>query len=234
MKNFSLSPRLNAVLDFLSASGNCQTLADIGTDHAHLPIEACRANLCRTAIACDIVPGPLKMAEQNIQAAEFSQRIQTRLGNGLAPLAENEADHIVIAGMGGMRIIEILTAEPEKARHARLILQPQHDMEELRRFLHANTFEITGETLVREGSRFYVVIAAQVSQTAQPYTNAEYFLGRFDSKSQNAEIFDYFSQKRDAIMGYIASLNNNAARKQAKQRIKWLEDIINAHSTMDN
>ncbi|MCL1845538.1 MAG: class I SAM-dependent methyltransferase, partial [Defluviitaleaceae bacterium] len=126
-----LSPRLAAVL---SCVEKCGVLADIGTDHAYLPIEAVRAGLCERAIACDVSVGPLEFAARNIRAAGLCDEtfcneaddnswqtyglIETRLGDGLAPLAADKADCIVIAGMGGMKIIEILQAEKKRAKRA--------------------------------------------------------------------------------------------------------------------
>ncbi|MDR1664352.1 MAG: class I SAM-dependent methyltransferase [Clostridiales bacterium] len=153
-----LSERLQAVLGFVRG----KTLADIGADHAYIPIAACQSGLCETAIACDIKPGPLGKAAENIKAYNLESRIQTRLGAGLTPLHTGEADCIVIAGMGGMNIIEILTASLETAKAAkRLVLQPQRDLPKVKAALSAMGFLIEDEKTAREGDRFYPVVAAR-------------------------------------------------------------------------
>ncbi|MCL2388580.1 MAG: class I SAM-dependent methyltransferase [Defluviitaleaceae bacterium] len=221
--------RLTAILNCID---KCETLADIGTDHAYLPIEAINAGLCERAIACDIGIGPLKMADFNIQTAGLQNRIETRLGDGLAPLQEGEADCIVIAGMGGMRILEILSAEPNKAKNAKLILQPQHDLEELRRFLHANKYNIIEEKLAWERSRFYVIMVARFLSSTEneiaPWTDAEYFLG----KIANAQ--PYYQEMHKKITGYIDSINDETAHALAKKRLKWLEEGMNGYSRVDS
>ena len=169
-ESYNLSPRLQAVMDFVG--GGVSILADIGTDHAHLPIAAVRHGLCGSAIACDLNPGPLAIAGGNIRDAGLDGKVETRLGNGLLPLLPGEADCIAIAGMGGMRIWGIIVEGINQARQAsRLILQPQHDTVLLRKNLHGAGFEIYDEAIVREvvGGRehFYAVVAAR-------YTGGDY------------------------------------------------------------
>ncbi|MCL2198169.1 MAG: class I SAM-dependent methyltransferase [Defluviitaleaceae bacterium] len=213
------------LLTILSCIGKCDVLADIGTDHAYLPIEAIREGICKTAIACDISEGPLNIAKKNIDDAGLSDRIQTRLGDGLAPLCEDEADCIVISGMGGMKIMEILSAMPVKAR---LILQPQHDLEELRRFLHKYMYNILEEKLAYERGRFYEIIISQKSEKILPYTDAEYFHGRIKCP----HFLPYLREKRDKIKEYIHSVSHNS---KEHKRLKWLEEKCqNGNSTVDN
>ena len=230
-----MTPRLRALLDCVE---KCKILADIGTDHAYLPIEAIRKNICERAIACDIVPGPLNIASQNIRAAGLQARIETRLGDGLNPLSQNEADCIVIAGMGGMNIINIISAAQKKCQGdgsvdnaPRLILQPQHDLEELRRFLHKNLYNIIEEKLIRERERFYVILISQRANENEiaTYTDAEYFTGKIISP----HFTDYLREKHKKISGYINSVSDEKSRELAKKQMKWLEEA-NVHNKVDN
>jgi len=214
-----LSKRLHTVLGQV---GSCDVLADIGTDHAYLPIEACNANICKTAVACDVNQGPLQSAQANIKEAGHTGRIETRLGNGLEPLNKNEADCIVISGMGGMRIWDILQQDPNKARYAsKLILQPQHDLEALRRKLHSAGFEITDEKLVLEDARFYVILQAAYTGKITTWKNHEYFLGKF--LTYEPFFAQYLQYNHEKISRYIQSINDCDAKQQAEQRMKWLE-----------
>jgi tRNA (adenine22-N1)-methyltransferase len=77
----------------------CHTLADIGTDHAYIPIYAVKNQLCEKALAADLREGPLKMALENIRRCGTADKIEIRLGNGLEPIIYNEIDVIVVAGM---------------------------------------------------------------------------------------------------------------------------------------
>ena len=217
----ALSLRLSTILNLARGSN---TLADIGTDHAYLPIEACAANLCNTAIACDINKGPLETAAANIRAAGLSNRIQTRLGDGLAPLNTNEADCIVISGMGGMRIWNILQNEPEKARYAKkLILQPQHDLEELRKNLHGSGYDITAEELVIEDSRFYVILVVAYTDEVTQWTEQEYFFGKH--LAQSRDFLRYLHYHQDKIARYIQSISDGDTRQLAEMRLKWIESV---------
>ena len=100
-----LSPRLLKIAKCI----DCDTLADIGTDHGYIPIFAMNNGLCKKAIACDINKGPLLSAKENIELYNLSDKIETRLSNGLLSLSPMEADTIVIAVMGGLLIRDILT-----------------------------------------------------------------------------------------------------------------------------
>jgi len=217
-----LSRRLMTVLDLVR---KCEILADIGTDHGFLPIEACNMWLCEKAISCDINKGPLEVAKANIAAAGLSQRIETRLGDGLRPLGDNEADCIVISGMGGMRIWSILQAEPKKASFAKkLVLGPQHNIPELRKNLHGMRYEIFEEKLVYEDSRFYVILAAAHTGKVKAWTEQEYYLGKYLHNSEN--FVKYLRYHEEQITGYIDSLNHHNSRQLAEKRLSWIREFL--------
>ena len=135
-------------------------LADIGTDHAHLPVWLVKEGVCPRAVAADIRIGPAAAARRSVEAAGLEERIDVRVGDGLAPLCPGEADDIVIAGMGGETIASILGAAPwTKDGRYRLILQPMTRHECLRRFLLTGGFDILSEQIVQEGRRRYLVLA---------------------------------------------------------------------------
>jgi len=215
----ALSLRLQAVLDLVRHS---KILADIGTDHAYLPIEAVRAGLCQKAIACDINKGPLEIAAANIEMAQLSDRIETRLGDGLAPVHQNEADCIVISGMGGMRIWNILHTQQAKAQFAKkLILQPQHNLEELRRSLHDTGYEIRTEKLIYEDSRFYVILLAGHTGKISTWTEQEYFFGKHITESPH--FLQYLEYHQSKIARYIQSIKDDDTRQSAETRLKWIK-----------
>ncbi len=136
-------------------------VADIGTDHALLPVWLLQNGRCPAAVASDIGEGPAAAARRTVSGAGLESAISVRVGDGLASLLPDEADDIVIAGMGGETIAEILSAAPwvADARY-RLVLQPMSKPERLRRFLAENGFEIIEEDVVAEGERLYIVMTA--------------------------------------------------------------------------
>ncbi len=153
-----LTPRLALCADM--ASGG-KYIADIGCDHAMLPIALVRRGALR-ALACDIRPGPLARAKQSIARAELGNVIDTRLCDGLGGVLPGECDTITICGMGGETIAGILRAAPWTACGQHLIvMQPQSRAEALRTFLAESGYGIEAESLAREGNRLYCAIAAR-------------------------------------------------------------------------
>ena len=136
-------------------------LADVGTDHAHLPVALIEQGRVTSAVATDIIPGPVASANRTVTEAGLSDRIDVRLGDGLAPIGPDEADDIVIAGMGGENIAAILGAAPwVKNPRFRLILQPMTRPEVLRRFLAENGFAIEREVTTKDGIHHHVTMQA--------------------------------------------------------------------------
>ena len=135
-KKLELTPRLRLLADWVPPGAR---LADVGTDHAYLPVWLVQNGVCPAAIAADLRPGPLEAARRHVAAAGLEDRISLRLGDGLAPVFPGEADDIVIAGMGGETIAAILSAADWLAdARLRLVLQPMSRAEETRRGLLKN------------------------------------------------------------------------------------------------
>lgn len=153
-----LSPRLACVAGFVSPGG---CVCDVGCDHAYLSIYLLLSGRVPSAIAMDVRPGPLAIAAEHIAGAGLQDRIETRLSDGLAALEPGEADSIVLAGMGGVLMRQILIEGYGKACSAKeWILQPQSDVTGVRRFLRESDFAIETEELVWDRRKLYVVIRA--------------------------------------------------------------------------
>lgn len=151
-----LSKRLQGVADLIS-SGGC--IADIGTDHAYIPIYLMQKKLARSAIAMDVNEGPLERAKEHIVEAGLADKITLRLSNGLEKLAPGEADTMVAAGMGGGLIIRILTEGEKTAFSFReCILQPQSELEKVRKFLLSSGYQIEKEKMVLDDGKYYTMM----------------------------------------------------------------------------
>lgn len=148
-----ITPRLEMILRHV----NGKICADIGTDHAYVPIELAKRGV--RVIATDIMPGPLSIAEENV--AKSGVDVELRLGGGLEPVNMNEVDTVIIAGMGGEMIEKILSEAPEKAQGVTLILQPMNRQYELRTFLMENGYRIISEDISVEGFKVYNLIVAK-------------------------------------------------------------------------
>lgn len=154
-------------------------VADIGTDHAYLPAYLIENNICPSAIAADIGKGPLENAKKVVSTSPLlSEKIQLRLSDGLEKISPDEADDIVIAGMGGILISEILTNAPwVKDEKKRLILQPMSHAEDVRKYLCENGFEIIKEKASTDGKHNYILIVAEFRNKANDKDEAFYYKG---------------------------------------------------------
>jgi tRNA A22 N-methylase len=153
-----LSDRLEKICALI---GPGERVADIGTDHALLPIALYERGVTRALILSDVKPGPLEKARVNIGRRLPGVVFDSRLGGGLAPYAHGEVDVAVMAGMGGRLIADILSADPAKARSfGRFVLQPRNAADKLRVRLAALGFVITDEILATEGRFICEILCA--------------------------------------------------------------------------
>ncbi len=153
---FQLAPRLRCCALMLRPD---RRMADIGTDHAYLPIWAIRQGMTSYAIASDINSGPLDAARRNVLRYRTSEKMEIRLSDGLQAFSPDDADDIVVAGMGGELIAKILAGAPWlKSPEKRLILQPMTRAGELRNFLAQEGYLVIKETAVEDGGRIYAVM----------------------------------------------------------------------------
>ncbi|MCD7817820.1 MAG: class I SAM-dependent methyltransferase [Lachnospiraceae bacterium] len=170
-----LSKRLLAVAGMVSQGG---ILADIGTDHAYIPIYLVEKNLVSGAIAADVNPGPLARAAEHIREHGLEFRIETRLSDGLSALEAGEAESIVIAGMGGALTIRILREGFDRLNdHTELILQPQSEIPQVRTYLLQNGFCIIQEDMVLEEGKYYPMMKAARLPAARQSESQEFFAG---------------------------------------------------------
>lgn len=137
-------------------------IADVGTDHAYLPIYLAKNGHIERAVAVDINPGPFASARDAVLRTGMADVIDVRLGNGLQVITPGEVDVAVIAGMGGMTMIQIMEASRSVLQTlSRLVLQPMVSIPQVRKWLQANGWCIVDETIVQDEGRLYEVIAAE-------------------------------------------------------------------------
>ncbi len=169
MLKIRLSARMTALAGMVTGGSR---LADVGCDHGYLPIWLCQEGRIPSAIAMDVKPGPLSRAEEHIREYGLDGRIETRLSDGLTALGENEADTVLIAGMGGMLMRRILTDRPIPESVTELVLQPQSDIAEVRRCVREIGFCIVDEDMVYEDGKYYPMM--KCGRGASPeYTELE-------------------------------------------------------------
>lgn len=153
-----LSDRLQKIADFIEQG---ESVADIGTDHGFLPIALWEMGKSPHVILSDINSGPLEKARINIEKHCPEKEFDIRIGSGIRTIEPGEVDAVVIAGMGGLLIAEILGDDPERSKsYRKLILQPRNAPDKLRAWLLENGFSIQDESLVRERKYICEIILA--------------------------------------------------------------------------
>lgn len=219
-RQYTLSPRLAVCASFVRPGS---VVADIGTDHALLPVWLVREGIAPSAIASDINEGPISRARQNIERCGMNDRVTAIVADGLRGIAPGQVGDIVIAGMGGDLIAAILSAAPwVKDGSLRLILQPMSHAERLREYLFENGFEVEKEQAVRDAGRVYSVMAARHTGQAA-YTEAMLYGGLLIGSDDPAAV-EYLSRTASSLRTKAAGLRAGGEGEQAKQA----EDIAEA------
>ncbi len=199
-------------------------LADIGTDHAYLPAALILDGTVPCAIAADLRKGPLENAEATVKNYGIAEKVQLRLSDGLKCVDPSEVDDIVIAGMGGILISEILKATPWlKNENIQLILQPQSHDETLRKWLWDNGFEITKEDACFEDSKTYICMAAVYTGRKSEHSEAEILLGGFSKKTDEVSV-SFCEKKLHRIKVRLEALKKSDPENE---EIRTLEKILN-------
>ena len=136
--------------------------ADIGSDHAYLPVYLVSRGLCPRVIAADLREKPLQNARLHVEKYGLAGKIELRLSDGLSRFAPGDAEDFIFAGMGGTLMAELLGRAPWLRDPAkRLILQPMTHAEDLRRFLTESGFAILREDACRDSGRIYIAMCAE-------------------------------------------------------------------------
>lgn len=210
-------------------------LADIGTDHAYLPVYLLQEGKITSAIAGDIAQGPCKAAENTVAMYNMKTKVQVRLGSGLSVLSPNEVNCISIAGMGGSSMVEILSADLEIAKSAeRLILQPQTGAAGLRKWLLANDWEIVEEELVWENKRLYEIIAAErVHSLQKNYSQAELEIGPILLAKQHPLLKDQFAKQLDTYNKQLCFMEKSVTAVQTEKYLQ-LKKMVEELETLEH
>ena len=220
-----LSKRLQTIADFVKKDA---VVADIGTDHAHIPIYLIKNNIISKAYACDINKGPLEKAKENINYYGV-KNIELRLSNGLEKLKSDEADTVIIAGMGGELIIDIL----EKGRRffeskRKFILSPHTKIDEVRKFLLSNGFEITKEDMCIDEGKFYTVIEVKYTENKEMYSETELLYGKYLIENKHPVLLRFLKKEEAKYISILLNIGLNEERKtEFRHRLDIIKETIN-------
>ena len=227
-----LSKRLMKIASYVNY---CEAIADIGTDHGYIPIYLVKNNKCNSAIASDINKGPIEKASTNIRFEGLSEKIKCLLGGGLKPLKLGEVNGVIIAGMGGNLIRDIILEDIEKVKlYDFLILQPAQNPEVLREFLYNNNFEILNEDLILDDGKFYELFKVKYNENAKKINikdEISYEISSILLESNNSLVNDYIKskiKKYENIISYIKDDTSLAKKKKdiLNEKINKLKEMI--------
>lgn len=223
-----LSYRLNKIVQKVTQNG---IIADIGTDHAYIPIFLYKNNKIKSGIACDISKGSLQKAKDNIKKYNLQGKIQTRLGNGLEKISlQDNIDTVIIAGMGGMLMIDIL----EKGKYIlenvkELILQPQKDIDKVREYLHKNNFKIIDDEMLKDDGKYYTIIKSIKGKEDILYKKEEYVFGRFEINNKCQILKEYIEDqlyKMEIVLKNIKETNIQNRILEIEDNIKTYKEVL--------
>ncbi|MDO4534244.1 MAG: class I SAM-dependent methyltransferase [Clostridium perfringens] len=219
-----LSKRLMKIASYVD---NCETIADIGTDHGYIPIYLVKNKVCKKAIASDINKGPIEKAKTNIRFEGLSKSINCLLGPGLRPIKIGEVNGVIIAGMGGNLTRDIILEDIEKVKlYDFLILQPAQNPEVLREYLYTNNFEIINEDLIFDEGKFYELFKVKYSENHKKIDIKDEIFYEISSillENKNPLIDSYLKSKIERyenIISYIKEDTSLAKEKRDALRIK--------------
>ena len=221
-----LSPRLYKVASLVPKGAK---IADVGTDHAYLPIYLMENGIAKSAVATDIHKGPIDAANSNIAAAGVGG-IKTILCDGLNSVSPDEADTVIIAGMGGDTIAHILSeAAWLKSADKLLILQPMSSADSARIYLAQNGYKVEKEVCVEDGGRVYPVMTARFCGKCREISFYEAQIGITDQNPTDAE-YKYLYSVYTSLYKKAESIKDiprlEAEYQKTDQAAKKLENIL--------
>lgn len=215
-----LSKRLQTIADFVKKGA---VVADIGTDHAHIPIYLIKNNIISKAYACDINAGPLEKAKENINYYGV-KNIELRLSNGLEKLKTDEADTFIIAGMGGELITYILDrGQGFLDKKNTFILSPHTKIEEVRNYLLRKGLKILKEDMCIDEGKFYTVMEVKCTENKEMYSEAELLYGKYLIENKNPVLLRFLKKEEEK---YLSILSNTGLNEDRKKELRHRLDII--------
>ncbi|MFG6148495.1 tRNA (adenine(22)-N(1))-methyltransferase [Halobacillus sp. B23F22_1] len=227
-----LSKRLETVAEFLQKPIR---FADIGSDHAYLPCYVCQNEPEAFAIAGELNRGPYLSALEEVNNRQLTHQIEVIQGNGLEVI-DNRVNQIVIAGMGGPLIKEILDKGKDKLTHvSKIITQPNIDARSIRKWLIDHEYNLVNEVILEESGHVYEILVAEKGNPKSNYDEKmlelQLWLGPHLLREKNSAFCKKWEEekaKKQRIVGQMkrASEPDFKKIKQFEKEINWLEEVL--------
>ncbi|AMA72375.1 MULTISPECIES: tRNA (adenine(22)-N(1))-methyltransferase [Aneurinibacillus] len=231
-----ISKRLQTIGDMVKKGS---IVADIGSDHAYLPTYLVQKRIALRCIAGEVNYGPWQAAVRQVQAAGLTDKIDVRLGDGLAVVALGEVDTICIAGMGGSLIASILEAGAEKLSGvSQLLLQPNVAAPIVRRWLLEHGFQLSREKILEEDGIIYEILEAVPGDPILPYRNRDKKLedlleiGPYLWEEKSPVLRKKLVQEQEKLkavqhqLQYAKSPEAEHKKREVQKKLAWMEEMI--------
>lgn len=220
-----LSRRLKAVADSVT-KGN--RVADVGCDHAYISIYLVENDIAPYVIAMDVNKGPLSRAKENIKRRKYEDKIETRLSDGLEKMVPEEADTVLLAGMGGVLMIKILDEGKDVVSSAKeLVLQPQSEIPLVRKYMHSIGYKIKEEQILMDEGKYYVVIKAIKEDNIEVYEKEVFYqYGKLLLEEGSALLLEFLQNEKRVKTEVMKTLKENPSEKSLKRLEEILTEVM--------
>ena len=211
----------------------CDVIMDVGTDHGYIAIELIKRNLADKVIASDINKDPLNKAKLNVSLEGLSNKIELRLGGGLTPVKENEVNGVLIAGMGGNLIRDILENDIKKVKNMDyLVLQPAQNPEVLREYLYISDYEIIDEDVCLDEGKYYEVFKVKYKENNSTKLENIFYEVSPMLLNKKSDVFkEYLYEKIDKYKKVKSFIKDNtehalSRKKELDSKIEIIENLL--------
>lgn len=199
-------------------------VADIGCDHAYLPIILTENRISKKCYAMDNKKGPLEAAKKNIVERGFQEDIVTILSDGFDKLPD-DVDTVVMAGMGFATVKTIIQNDIEKAKKLkRIVIQVNKQVEQLRRWLNEQSFSIVDEKIVEDGFIYQIVVVT--FGTKNDYNDDDYMFGPLLKMEKSDCFVQYYKQQADSIEQLLQHSLSISKQTQLKNKLQAIKKIL--------
>jgi len=197
-------------------------LADIGTDHALLPIVCVNNGYVLKAQAIDNKRGPFVIAYSNVKRHEKTDKITVKLSDGISEI-DDDTDVVVIAGMGGDLISQILLKD-DKKQVKRFILQPNKKTEDIRNILDEINYKIVDELVFEDQKKIYDIIVIEKGKTS--LTENEILFGPVNMSRKPYYFVKRLTKEKDYLKLVIENIENDEEKIALVKRLKQIEEVL--------
>ena len=224
-----LSKRLTTIASLVPAGSR---VADVGTDHGYTPIYLVKNGVAVSAIAMDVRKGPLSRAADHVREYGLEDKIQLRLSDGLEKLQANEADTVIISGLGGPLMIDMLTRGQEVAKTVTtFVLSPQSDIPGVRVFLREHGYRIDREVFMKDEGKYYTVMVVTHGQS-EPGRYIDDLFGRELLERKDPVLREYLEKEEARYLQLIPTLESSSREEtqeraaQMRGELAWIQQAL--------